>query len=271
MQILDLFSGIGGFSLGFESANFKDYDFLKLPTEQESVSDGFFKTTAFCEIDINCHKVLKKHWANVPIFNDVTKITKDDLAPLGKIDIITGGFPCQDLSIAGKRAGLSGSRSGLFSEILRLARITDARFILFENSSELITNKAYFKVFTQELRECGYEYRAFLLRASAYGYMHERKRAYVIAYTDKVRRFCDETLFNEVSNANIQEPSREIISIHNRRIWRKANGYENDLRDIRKDDGFCENVERIGMLGNSVVPEIVARFARFIKRIENGL
>ncbi|WP_058893313.1 DNA cytosine methyltransferase [Campylobacter iguaniorum] len=52
MQILDLFSGIGGFSLGFESANFKDYDFLKLPAEQESVSDGFFKTTAFCEIDI---------------------------------------------------------------------------------------------------------------------------------------------------------------------------------------------------------------------------
>ncbi|HEG3970485.1 TPA: DNA cytosine methyltransferase [Campylobacter fetus] len=103
MQILDLFSGIGGFSLGFESANFKDYDFLRLPTKQESVNDGFFKTTAFCEIDINCHKVLKKHWADAPIFNDVTKITKDDLAPLGKIDIITGGFPCQDLSRAGKR------------------------------------------------------------------------------------------------------------------------------------------------------------------------
>ncbi|QCD44090.1 DNA cytosine methyltransferase [Campylobacter mucosalis] len=178
MQILDLFSGIGGFSLGFESANFKDYDFLKLPTEQESINDGFFKTVAFCEIDTNCHKVLKKHWADVPIFHDVTKITKDDLAQLGKIDIITGGFPCQDLSCAGKRVGLSGSRSGLFSEILRLAKDSNARFILFENSGELITNKAYFKVFTQELRECGYEYRAFLLRASAYGYMHERKNAF---------------------------------------------------------------------------------------------
>ncbi|MDL0090054.1 DNA (cytosine-5-)-methyltransferase [Campylobacter gastrosuis] len=267
MQILDLFSGIGGFSLGFESANFKDYDFNKLPSEQKSVNDGFFKTAAFCEIDTNCHKILKKHWADVPIFHDVTKITSDDLAPLGKIEIITGGFPCQDLSCAGKRIGFNGTRSTLFSEILRLARITNARFILFENSSELITNKAYFKVFTQELRECGFNYRAFLLRASAYGYMHERKRAYVIAYSDKVGRFCDETLFYEVSNANTQEPSKEIISLRDRYFWREANGYKNDLRDIRADDGFCQNVERVGMLGNSIIPEIAARFARFIKRI----
>ncbi|MDL0089865.1 DNA cytosine methyltransferase, partial [Campylobacter gastrosuis] len=161
--------------------------------------------------------------------------------------------------------------STLFSEILRLAKATNARFILFENSSELITNKAYFKAFAKELRECGFSYRAFLLRASAYGYMHERKRAYVIAYSDKVGRFCDETLFYELSNASTQEPSKEIISICDRYLWREASGYKNDLRDIRKDDGFCQNVERIGMIGNSVVPEIVAKFARFIKRIENEL
>ncbi|MDL0088487.1 DNA cytosine methyltransferase, partial [Campylobacter gastrosuis] len=162
----------------------------------------------------------------------------------------------------------SGTRSTLFSEILRLAKATNARFILFENSSELITNKAYFKAFAKELRQCGYGYRAFLLRASAYGYKHERKRAYVIAYSDKVGRFCDETLFYEVSNANTREPPKEIVSLRDRYFWREANGYENDLRDIRKDDGFCQNVERVGMLGNSIIPEIAARFARFIKKIE---
>ncbi|QCD52679.1 cytosine-specific DNA methyltransferase [Campylobacter sp. RM16192] len=267
MQILDLFSGIGGFSVGFESANYQDYDFTKLPINQKYKSDGFYKTIAFCEKDKNCQKVLKKHWANVPIFEDVHTLDKPTLDKLGEIDIITGGFPCQDLSLAGKRVGIQGSRSSLFIEILRIANVTKPKFILFENTPELVRNKQYFKIFTQELRERGYRCRAFLLRADAFGYPHKRQRAYIVAYSDEIGQFCVETLFDCLSNGNTQKPSEEIISIYRRYLWRNKNGYKNNIRDIRNDNGFPENVERVGILGNSVVPEIVARFARFIKYI----
>lgn len=168
MNILDLFSGIGGFSLGFLSANFKDYDFSKLPNEQKSKSDEFFKTIAFCEIESLCHKILNRHYPGIKIYDDVTKITKQDLENQ-KIDIITGGFPCQDLSIAGKMAGLNGKRSGLFYEMLRIAEFTRAKYILFENTPELIRNKNYFGIFTQELRLRGYEYRAFYYELTSKG------------------------------------------------------------------------------------------------------
>lgn len=267
MNILDLFSGIGGFSLGFESANFKDYDFTKLPNEQKSKNDGFFKTLAFCEIDRACHAVLKKHFGDVPIFDDVTKITAKELKELGRIDIITGGFPCQDLSLAGKKAGLNAERSGLFSEILRIANETKPKYIIFENTPELIRNKRYFSIFAKELRQCGYEYRAFLLRASAYGYMHERKRAYVIAYATKKRRLNDDEIFGCLSDENTRKPSKEELGLYREYAKWQRRGYDNTehLPDIRNANGISEAIQRIGMLGNSVVPEIVARFARYIK------
>lgn len=263
MTILDLFSGIGGFSLGFESANFKNYDFKKLPEEQTDKNDNFFKTVAFCEIDENCRKVLKKHYPNTPIFKDVK-----DLNGLSGVDIITGGFPCQDLSVAGKHKGLEGSRSGLFYEMCRIIKECKPKYVLFENTPKLIRNKTYHKLFAKELGICGYEYRAFLLRADAFGYAHKRQRAYIIAYPAK-KRFADiENLFDflpdEKQRAEIKTP-KEIISVYRRYIWRNKNGYENDLRDIRNDDGFSENVERIGMLGNAVIPKIVSCFAKYIK------
>ena len=85
MRVLDLFSGIGGFSLGLERT-------------------GGFETVAFCEIEKFPQKVLKKHWPDVPIYEDVRDVTKQrlDADGIGRIDVITGGFPCQDISVAGK-------------------------------------------------------------------------------------------------------------------------------------------------------------------------
>ena len=94
MKVLDIFSGIGGFSLGLERT-------------------GGFKTVAFCEIEPYCRAVLRKHWPDVPIFEDVTKLGAADVGP---VDVICGGFPCQDISVAGKQAGIDGERSGLWSE-----------------------------------------------------------------------------------------------------------------------------------------------------------
>jgi len=118
VNVLDLFSGLGGFSLGLERA-------------------GNFKTIAFCEIEPFCQKVLKKHWPNVPIFNDITKMNGNDFN--GKVQIITGGFPCQDLSSAGKRAGIEGERSGLWSELYRLMLEIRPKYTIIENVTGLLT------------------------------------------------------------------------------------------------------------------------------------
>src|SRR5688572_3765853 len=94
LRVLDLFSGIGGFSLGLERT-------------------GGFRTVAFCEIEPYCRSVLKKHWPDVPCFEDVRELHAFDVGP---VDVICGGFPCQDISIAGRGAGLAGTKSGLWSE-----------------------------------------------------------------------------------------------------------------------------------------------------------
>lgn len=102
LRVLSLFAGIGGFDLGLERA-------------------GGFKTVAFCEIDPFCRRVLAKHWPYVRQYEDVRELTADTLRRDGiTVDAICGGFPCQDLSLAGKRGGLEAERSGLWSEYDRL-------------------------------------------------------------------------------------------------------------------------------------------------------
>jgi DNA (cytosine-5)-methyltransferase 1 len=99
VRVLDLFSGIGGFSVGLERAG--------------------MRTVAFCEIDPFCRRVLAKHWPGVPCYEDVRALTAQSLSGdgIGPVDVIAGGFPCQDVSFAGKRAGLEGARSGLWGRI----------------------------------------------------------------------------------------------------------------------------------------------------------
>src|SRR4249920_441168 len=101
-SVLSLFSGIGAFDLGLERT-------------------GGFKTCAFVEIDPFCRRVLAKHWPGVPCYDDVRTLTAERLAADGiAVDVICGGFPCQDISIAGQGAGIEGERSGLWSEFARL-------------------------------------------------------------------------------------------------------------------------------------------------------
>ena len=98
LRLLDLFSGIGGFSLGLEST-------------------GGFETVAFCEFDKHARQVLIKHWPKTKIYEDVR--TLDAKKYRGPIDVVCGGFPCQDLSVAGKKEGFDGERSSLYTEMLR--------------------------------------------------------------------------------------------------------------------------------------------------------
>jgi DNA (cytosine-5)-methyltransferase 1 len=115
LRVLDLFSGIGGFSLGLERT-------------------GGFETVAFCEIEPYPRAVLKKHWPKVPCYEDVRTLT----AAPGSADIVCGGFPCQDISKAGKRAGTTGARSGLFRELVRTVRMVRPKYAIMENVADLV-------------------------------------------------------------------------------------------------------------------------------------
>nr|MBP3725419.1 DNA (cytosine-5-)-methyltransferase [Campylobacter sp.] len=270
LNILDLFSGIGGMSLGFEAANYDDFDFNELPKDQKSKSDNFFKTIAFCEIDKNCHKVLNTHFKGVPIFDDVTKLKASDLKD--SVDIITGGFPCQDLSFANaKRKGFDGARSSLFEHILRIANETQAKYILFENSDRLIYNREFFEIFTKRIKSYGFKYEAFIFQASDFGYPHQRRRLYIIAYTDKIRSIQTNPFFDKLA---IKKPTnrtrRELGGLCSRISDLQKQGYKHarDCRDIRKDNGISERLVKLGMFGNSLIPAIPYAFAKVIKEIE---
>jgi DNA (cytosine-5)-methyltransferase 1 len=120
LRVLDLFSGIGGFSIGLERAG--------------------MTTVAFCEIDKKAQLVLKKHWPDVPVFEDVSTLTKDLLDERGiAVDVICGGFPCQDISYAGAGAGIEGKRSGLWSEYARIIGELRPQYVIVENVSALLS------------------------------------------------------------------------------------------------------------------------------------
>lgn len=171
LRVLDLFAGAGGFTLAGEMA-------------------GGYETVAFCEIDKYAQRVLRANWPDVPIFEDVTKLRGSDV---GAVDVITGGFPCQDLSSAGRGAGIGeGTRSGLFREMLRLAcevrEITGRLpYIIFENVPRLLSGPAeapgeWFGEFLWSLAEVGYDAEWFCITAASIGAPHERERVCVVAY-----------------------------------------------------------------------------------------
>ena len=167
MNVLDLFAGIGGFTLGLEKAG--------------------FTTVAFCEIDSYAQKVLKKNWPGVPIYDDVRQITADRLISDGiRVDVITGGFPCQDLSLAGNQAGIEGERSGLWSECARLLGEVRPRYAIFENVTNLLSGERgdWFKRVLGDISSLGYDAEWHCIPASELGAHHHRDRVWIICYSN---------------------------------------------------------------------------------------
>ena len=168
-KILDLFSGIGGFSLGLERP-------------------GHFETTAFCEIDKFCKLILDKHWKGTKIYDNVKEITKERLEADGIQfpDIITGGFPCQSFSVAGKQKGTSDSRY-LWPEMFRIIKIFKPRYVIGENVRGIVNieNGMVFETVCSNLEDEGYEVQPFLIPAASVGAPHRRERIWFIAIREE--------------------------------------------------------------------------------------
>ena len=164
LKLLDLFSGIGGFSYAAEKIV------------------GGYKTTQFVEIDPYCQSVLRKNFPSTPIHDDIKTFS----AKPGQFDVFTIGFPCQDLSVAGRQRGINNeTRSGLFYESIRLLREVRPRFALFENVRNLLSHEKgeTFQEVLFQIAKAGYDAEWSIISAKDLGACHLRERIWIVAYS----------------------------------------------------------------------------------------
>jgi len=164
VRVLSLFSGIGGLDLGLEAAG--------------------MTIVGQSEIDPYACRVLAKHWPSVPNLGAIETITEADIERLGPIDLVCGGFPCQDLSVAGKQAGIHAGRSGLFWELMRVVRLVGPRYVLLENVPALLSRSDWMGAVLGALVESGFDAEWDCIPAQAVGAPHRRDRVFVIAVAD---------------------------------------------------------------------------------------
>ena len=286
LKVLDLFSGIGGFSLGLERT-------------------GGFETVAFCEIEEFPRKVLAKHWPDVPCYRDVRELTAERLAADGiAVDVICGGFPCQDISTAGKGAGLAGERSGLFFEIARLVGELEPAYVILENVAALLGRGLADVLGT--LASLGYDAEWHCIPASHLGAPHRRDRIWIVAYPnnagiqgrrkpthleqglrdgsrvsgyDQSRgREQAAALVAHTASERLSRPWQPILGCgaapqeQGQTAWPLASG----LGDIwrvephvgRVANGVPDRAHRLKALGNAVVPQVVELLGRAILESE---
>jgi DNA (cytosine-5)-methyltransferase 1 len=164
LRLLDTFSGIGGFSYAAEQLV------------------GGFQTVGFVEREPFCKQVLRKHWPDVPIYDDIATFHPKQ----GAADVVCGGFPCQDISAAGKQAGIKeGTRSGLFYELMRVVRMVQPQYVILENVAAILANGL--DTVLGELAEAGFDAEWACIPASAVGACHQRDRWWLVAYPKRER------------------------------------------------------------------------------------
>lgn len=215
MNGLDLFSGIGGIGIALEP---------------------WVRTVAYCERDRYAQGVLLSRMRSgdidqAPIWDDVTTL-RADLLP--RIDIIFGGFPCQDLSVAGLGKGLAGERSGLFFEIVRLARECEPRFVFLENVPAIRTRGG--ETVVKELAKIGYDCRWTTLSAAAVGAPHKRERWFLLAHSNSVRKLSAQGEHDRIGNGcknvahanSLRSPSQSVGDV---RELAEASGRKEETGD----------------------------------------
>jgi DNA (cytosine-5)-methyltransferase 1 len=236
MNVLDLFSGIGGFSLGLERAG--------------------MRTIAFCDIDPFCRVVLKKHWPNVPCYDDVRDLPS---WRQGGIDVVCGGFPCQDISNAGQRAGLAGERSGLWRELLRAIRLVRPLHAIVENVAALLVRGM--DTVLGDLAESGYdaEWDCF---PTGLAFGHRRERVWIVAHAGGQRLSERGTSIAVGADASPIFTRERFASV----LTHVDPGQKWADRPLlgRGIHGIPRRVDRVRSLGNAVVPQVPEIIGRAI-------
>jgi len=228
LRMIDTFSGIGGFSLAARWL-------------------GGIETVQFVERDLYCQRILRKHWPDVPIHDDICTFKPRH----GSADIVCGGFPCQDISTAGKRMGIQlGTRSGLFYELLRVVREVGAKYLVMENVAGIRSDGL--ATVLGELAGDGRACEWACVSAADLGAWHVRNRWWAVSYPDSYRM-----------EGSAEKP------IH----WQPALARVQNLREFealrdgpstgtpklcRGSDGIPDGMDRLKALGNAVVPQVAA-------------
>ena len=232
-----LFAGIGGFDLGFERAG--------------------IRTVWQVEIDPYCRRVLEKHFPNAQRFTDIRECGSHNLPT---VDILSGGFPCQDISNAGKRVGIDGERSGLWSEYARIIRELRPRFVVVENIAALL-GRGMERVLG-DLAACGYDAEWDCFRASEFGAPHQRERLFVIAYPmrDRLQADAYETILRHAE----RNPRSDgyVGAMGSAGIWSEPR--PTGARPMGVDNGIPSDIHRLKGLGNAIVPQITEWIGRRI-------
>jgi DNA (cytosine-5)-methyltransferase 1 len=279
VKVVDLFSGIGGFSLGLEST-------------------GGFETVQFVENHEWCQKVLAKNFPGVPIAGDIKQYEGK------KADVVTGGFPCQPFSVAGKRKGTNDDRH-LWPEMLRVIKACKPRWVIGENVRNLtsIQDGMVFEQVCTDLEEQGYEVQSFVIPASAVNAPHQRYRVWIVAHTGcslwKRSKFREEnesedkrrdanqfersssTSKSNVADSKISErdalqTNREYGEISPQEVFRdrsciqrQTSWWSFEPNVGRVAHGIPDRVDRLKGLGNAIVPQIAYQLGLAILKAEH--
>ena len=270
MNHLDLFSGIGGFALAASKVWGVEHNIV-----------------SFCEIDAFCQKVLKKHWPDVPIISDIKEYKHDGT----NIDLLTGGFPCQPFSCAGKQGGTKDDRF-LWPEMLRVIREIRPTWIIGENVAGII-NMELDRVLS-DLEGAAYEVQAFLIPACGVDAPHRRDRVWIVANrngagsgtsTGRTDGYWQKKNqgWKELSLFGDSRQDRHAPDTETGKSWQlpESKGREDTCRGsweepwlevatrlCRVDDGISRRVDRLKSLGNAIVPQCVIPIMQAIKEIE---
>jgi len=286
LQHLDLFSGIGGFSLGLEAT-------------------GGFETKAFCDIEKYPRQVLQKHWPHVKQYEDIKELNYERLKADGidSIDIITGGYPCQPFSIAGRQKGEQDPRH-LWPEYFRLVKELRPTWVIGENVSGHI--KLGLDTVIEDLESEDYSVRPFSISASSIGANHQRERIWILAHSRR-SQWPRAELRGENENETRQENANQFerssstseVDVANtnderlQRQWQSRNQFTPRFNPSRESSeegqgtvgqgwwesepnmgrvahGIPKRVDRLKSLGNSLVPQIPYYIGKTILEVMNG-
>lgn len=277
LRLLDTFAGIGGFSLGLEAT-------------------GYFETVAFCEIEEFPARCLADHWPEVYIHDDIRTLryTRDNSEEpddwilydeeldheiiRGPVDVISGGFPCQDISLAGNQAGIEGERSGLWGELARLIGEVRPSYAILENVTALLAGDRgrWFGRVLGDLAALGYRVEWHCLPAASVGAPHRRDRVWILAYTEELaeRPGLRESRPSGERRGRPGDGGREMSDTLGERLeglletWTTSRpvdgpgdgnypGWWTVEPDVgRVGYGIPARVDRLKCLGNAIVPQI---------------